>query len=123
MLAVCGGDGIAIFRGGFATMPDIRLESHDAPVKSIAFSPDGRWLASTSADTTAKLWRLAEAGITAAATLRGHGSSVDAAQFSPDGKWLATGSADHAVRLWQMDSLDDAPRIDWAQRGSDLPGI
>jgi WD40 repeat protein len=59
-------------------------------VWSLAFSPDGRWLASGGLDGLAKIWD-AKTG-REQATLRGNIGDVWAVAFSPDGKRLATGS-------------------------------
>jgi WD40 repeat protein len=58
-------------------------------VYSIAFSPDGKYLATGSEDNTAKLWDLRGNLI---AEFEGHQGEVNSAAFSPDGKYLATGS-------------------------------
>jgi WD40 repeat protein len=69
-------------------------------VLSVSFSPDGKTLASASADRTAKLWDAASGKVTA--TLRGHASRVSAAVFSPDGRTLATAGDDTIIRLWDV---------------------
>jgi len=64
----------------------------------VAFSPDGKWLATRSFDGTVKLWD-AGAG-QELLTLKGHSDVVHSVAFSPDGKRLASGSADRTVKLW-----------------------
>ncbi len=75
------------------------LEGHSGSVQSIAFSPDGKLLASGSDDKTIKLWDTATGDVQ---TLEGHSGSIQSIAFSPDGKLLASGSGDETIKLWNI---------------------
>ena len=76
--------------------------THDSPVNSIAFNPDGSLLASASADNVVRLW--IPDTETLQATLHGHTASVLSVAFSSDGSLLASGSADGTIRIWIPDT-------------------
>ncbi|WP_414581625.1 CHAT domain-containing protein, partial [Scytonema sp. PCC 10023] len=77
-----------------------RLQGHSSGVSSVAFSPDGKTLASGSDDNTIKLWDVATGKISQ--TLTRHSSGVSSVAFSPDGKTLASGSDDNTIKLWDV---------------------
>ena len=73
------------------------LKGHTGPVHAVAFSPDGRQLASASDDGTMRLWDPSTGQATAPL---GHDDWVRGVAFSPDGRLLASANGDGTVRLW-----------------------
>lgn len=75
------------------------LEGHNGWVTAVAFSPNGKTLASASSDTTIRLWNSATGAHRQ--TLHGHNDRINAIAFSHDDGTLASASADGTIRLWE----------------------
>jgi len=71
---------------------------HLAPVNSMAFSPDGHRLLTTSDDKTAKVWDVGTGNWLI--TLNGHTDIVSKGIYSPYGAWLITSGYDQTIRFW-----------------------
>jgi len=82
------------------------LKGHSELVRSVAISPSGQILASSSNDQTIKLWNLPTGKLLY--TLAGHSSMVTSVAFSPDGKTLASASnlavGDGNIKLWDVET-------------------
>jgi WD40 repeat protein len=68
-------------------------------VTSVAFSPDGQYLASGSKDQSVKVWRMSTG--TLVSSRSDHAQQVNAVAFSPDGQWLASASNDRTAKLYR----------------------
>lgn len=90
---------------------------HISCVSEVAFSPDGKTLASGSWDNSVKLWDVASGQ--EVKSLEGHTGWVWSVAFSPDGKTLASGSGDKTIKLWSVESGEVIRTLDghtdWVQ--------
>jgi WD40 repeat protein len=77
-----------------------RLEGHTSWVRAIAFSPNGKFLASAGGDNVIRLWHTDGSLYK---LLEGHTNSVQSLSFSPDGSKLASAGNDGHLKLWQVE--------------------
>ena len=98
-------------KGSLLLMLDVpRMHGSDGLKPSLAFSPDGKLLATAHRDHTARLWEIPSGN--RKAPLRGRIASVMAVAFSPDGKTLATGSFDRKVKLWNIATQQEVATLE-----------
>jgi WD40 repeat protein len=97
------------------------LRGHTQGIMGVAFSPDGRWLASCSHDRTIRIWRVATGKLLH--VLRGHQGEVAGVDFSPDGKHLASVAWDKTVVIWDVTAGRGAPTKSRTLRGDNSPAL
>lgn len=71
---------------------------HSNYVSAVAWSPDGKRIASASGDGTVQVWNASNGGNVL--TYRGHSSDVSTVAWSPDGREIASGGLDTTVQVW-----------------------
>ncbi len=100
---LAAGSGIGIWLYDAATLnPIVLLEGHTRPVQGIAWSPDGRFLASASQDGNVKIWDIENDRLSR--TLEGHQDMVSTVAWSHDGSLLASAGFDNVVRIWDPEN-------------------
>jgi WD40 repeat protein/uncharacterized caspase-like protein len=89
--------------------PELLIQKgHSSLIQCLAYSPDGRWIASGSSDMTVMLWETQSGKMIR--TFRGHNSPVTVVAFSPDGKLIASGGGNTvsggspSIKLWDLQS-------------------
>jgi WD40 repeat protein/serine/threonine protein kinase len=90
------------------------LRGHESAVFQLAFSPDGKRLASASFDKTVRVWTLGDSA--PPRVLAGHEGELNAVAFTPDGGTVLSASDDGTVRVWDL--ATGASRVLRGHRGT-----
>ncbi len=84
---------------------------HRKRVNAVVFSSDGRWLATASADNTARVWDASSGVELLSMTHKSWLTEADGVAFSPDGHRLAIASEDMTARVWDATSRQELARV------------
>ena len=99
----CADNQLRVWNVGGTELKEVAtINAHEKGLGSVAWSHDGKVLATGSVDTTIKLWTLGEGGLKETVQVAGHPGTVSILAFNPAGTVLAAGSSDGSVRLWPM---------------------
>jgi WD40 repeat protein len=108
--------------------PVAEIAEHGGPVWRLEFSPDGRWLATASLDTTAAIWDTVDFEL--AHNLVGHFDHVQTVGFDPVRPEVATSGPDEATKIWSLDTGEELLSLDglysdlaYSPDGSYIAGI
>lgn len=106
--------------------PVARLMGHQQLINSVAFSPDGAYIASGSFDKSVRIWNGRDGKFVC--TFRGHVGAVYGVVWSSDGRMVLSASKDSTVKLWSMRTrrmeedlpghADEVFAVDWAPDGA-----
>jgi WD40 repeat protein len=104
-LAALGGLGffayLFFWRPAIGPRPAVQtITAHAGGVNAVAFTADGKTLATGGADNAVRLWDVATGK--ERATLRGHREAVTSVAIAPDGKTLFSGSGDKTIKVWDV---------------------
>ncbi len=104
------------------------LRGHEGPVRSVAYSPDGRRIVSGSADGTLRIWNVVSGAVLL--VLRGHDDSVGSVSWSHDGNRIVSGSDDRTIHIWDSESggevailrghIDRVRSVGWSPDGTTI---
>jgi glucose repression regulatory protein TUP1 len=81
-------------------------EEGDLYIRSVCFSPDGKYLATGAEDKVIRVWDIATRQIKT--EFRGHEQDIYSLDFARNGRLIASGSGDRTVRLWDIESGQQA---------------
>ena len=98
------GDGVAQLWDAGRGTPIGSPMRHEDEIRSVAFSPDGRYVLTASWDNTARCWSASDGS--PVGPPMAHRDNVYTAVFSPDGTRIVTAGRDEAVRIWPGPSSD-----------------
>jgi WD40 repeat protein/serine/threonine protein kinase len=99
------GTNIGLYLYNASTYGQIWFTQTDSTIRSVAFSPDGAYVAA-GVGNSVKVWLASDGSL--AYSLDGHTGVVRAVAFSPDGSLIASGSSDRTIRIWN--AADGTPR-------------